>query len=64
LRDRGILREGLAADIVVFDPATVRDNTTNATPNRYPSGIDYVLVNGALTLTPDGHTGALAGRMI
>lgn len=64
LKDRGQLAEGWAADVVVLDPATVRDNTTNDRPNVYPSGIDYVVVNGQLTLTPDGHTGALGGGVI
>lgn len=64
LRDRGVIREGLAADLVVFDPTTVQDNTTNDFPNRYPSGIDYVIVNGAVTLTPTGHTGVLGGQVL
>ncbi len=64
LRERGQLREGWAADIVVFDPATIRDNTTNDRPNVYPSGVQYVLVNGQTTLTPEGHTGALSGAVI
>ncbi len=64
IKERGVLCAGWAADIVILNAGTVRDNTTNDHPNRYPSGIDYVLVNGVPTLTPDGHTGALAGRLL
>lgn len=53
LRDRGLLREGLWADVVVFDPSTVRDNTTLADPDAYPSGFSWVLVNGQVVF--DGH---------
>ena len=46
LKDRGILREGLFADITVFDPATIRDVATFEDPNRYSVGVKYVFVNG------------------
>jgi len=46
LRDRGRIARGLAADLVVFDPASVGDNTTRSRPNRSPSGIETVLING------------------
>ena len=61
---RGILREGYYADVVVFDPATVIDRATFDQPQQYPAGIDYVIVNGVLTVTPKGHTGARAGRRL
>lgn len=53
LEDRGVIREGAAADLVVFDPAGVRDNSSYDDPRRYPSGIDYVLINGRLVLEKD-----------
>jgi len=62
--NRGELRVGFAADVVVFDPQTVHDNTTDLQPNRYPTGIDYVIVNGAITVDPMGHTGALNGQIV
>jgi N-acyl-D-amino-acid deacylase len=50
LKDRGLLREGYAADVTVFDPRTVKDEATYAEPHRYPTGIPYVVVNGALAV--------------
>lgn len=64
LRDRGLLREGWKADLVLFDPQTVRDVATFAEPYRYPDGIAYVYVNGVAVVVPDGHTGALPGRVL
>jgi N-acyl-D-aspartate/D-glutamate deacylase len=64
LRDRGLLREGWVADLVLFDPQTVRDVATFGDPYRYPEGIAYVYVNGEAVIVPDGHTGALPGRVL
>ena len=50
LKDRGLLREGYAADVTVFDPARVKDEATYADPHRYPTGIPYVVVNGAVAV--------------
>jgi N-acyl-D-aspartate/D-glutamate deacylase len=61
---RGTLREGNYADVVVFDPATVIDRATFEQPQQYPTGIEYVIVNGVITVTPQGHTGARAGRRL
>ena len=58
LWDRGVLREGLAADIVVFDPDTVIEKADYTHPQEYPEGIDWVIVNGKVTVAPGGHTGA------
>ena len=64
IRDRGRLREGQWADIVVFDAARVADRATFEKPHQYPVGIHYVVVNGVVTIEQDRHSGALAGRVI
>ncbi len=64
LRSKGLLRWGMDADIVVFDPATVRDTATYPDPHRYPEGIRHVVVNGTLTVRDGRHTGARAGRIL
>jgi N-acyl-D-amino-acid deacylase len=64
LKDRGRLREGMWADVTIFDPVTVIDRATFENPHQYPVGINYVIVNGVVTLDNDRHTGALAGRVI
>ena len=63
LFDRGILRPGLKADIVVFNPETIASRADYACPQEYPVGIDWVIVNGQPTVTPEGHTGAQAGQV-
>jgi N-acyl-D-aspartate/D-glutamate deacylase len=62
LMDRGILRPGFYADVTVFDPLNVRERATYQDPIQLPEGIEYVFVNGTLTIEHDKHTGALAGR--
>jgi N-acyl-D-amino-acid deacylase len=64
LTDRGLLQDGLAADVVVFDPETVRSNATYDEPRRFPDGIDHVIVNGTLVVDDGHHTGALPGRAV
>ena len=64
LRERGTLHDGKRADIVVFDPATIRSNATYDDPRRFPTGIDHVIVNGALVVDGGEHTGATPGRGI
>jgi N-acyl-D-amino-acid deacylase len=64
LRQRGLLRDGMLADIVVFDPATVRSNATYDDPRRFPDGIDHVIVNGTPVVAAGRHTGATPGRAI
>lgn len=58
---RGILRENYFADVVVFDASTIADRSTFEKPNQYPTGIEHVLVNGVVTSTPRGITGARPG---
>jgi N-acyl-D-amino-acid deacylase len=64
ITDRGVIAEGAWADLVVFDPQTVRSNATYDQPRRYPDGIDYVIVNGELVVDAGAHTGALPGRAL
>lgn len=64
LADRGRLAPGMAADVVVFDPATVRDTSTYADPHQLAEGIDEVLVNGVRTLAGGRPTGERAGRFL
>jgi N-acyl-D-aspartate/D-glutamate deacylase len=64
IKDRGLLREGYCADVVVFDPDTVADIATYENPKQYPKGIDYVLVNGTLVIDKGHHTGARPGRVV
>ena len=63
-KDRGTLKTGLAADLVIFDPATIRDVATFDDPCRYPEGIAHVLVNGTAVVNHGKHTGALAGEVL
>ena len=64
LTDRGVIREGAHADLVVFDPSTVADVGTYQDPRQYPPGIDYVVVNGKMTADHGRHTGERGGRML
>ena len=64
LKDRGLLRVGMFADITVFDPKTVIDRATFEQPNQYPVGIEYVLVNGQISVDKGERTSALAGQVI
>ena len=56
LKNRGLLKEGFAADVVIFNPATVQDESTFAKPHQYSKGFSYVIVNGAITLEEEKHT--------
>jgi N-acyl-D-amino-acid deacylase len=64
LKDRGLLRPGYAADLVLFDPVRIKDTATYEDPIRYPEGVEMVLVNGVVTVEKGQHTGARAGRMM
>src|SRR5207245_8252985 len=64
LPDRGLLRNGMRADIVVFDAANVRTPATKRNPKQFPIGIDYVIVNGRVVVDGGEHTGVLAGRAL
>jgi len=62
LRERGLLRVGFYADLTIFDPKRVLDRATFETPNQYPEGINYVIVNGQISVDDGKRTSALAGR--
>ena len=64
LQDRGLVKEGFWADLVVFDPATVASGATYGDPYGGPEGIEHVLVNGALAVDRGELTGALAGKVL
>lgn len=61
LKDRGLLKEGMAADIVIFDDKTVSDHATFEQPHQYSTGFYYVLVNGQLVVENGKHTGVRSG---
>lgn len=64
LWDRGLLRPGLAADVVIFDEKTVADRATFKDPKQFPIGIVYVLVNGQVVVDHERHTAARPGRIL
>jgi N-acyl-D-aspartate/D-glutamate deacylase len=64
LPDRGILRDGFKADIVAFNPDTVKTYATREDPKQYPVGIDYVIVNGQVVIDRGENTGVLPGRAL
>jgi N-acyl-D-aspartate/D-glutamate deacylase len=64
LADRGVLRPGLKADVVVFNPATIIDKATFEKPHQYAAGVVAVVVNGRLTLNDGQMTGERAGRAL
>jgi N-acyl-D-amino-acid deacylase len=64
LARRGMLKAGYFADVVLFDPATIRDNATFEQPHQYASGMRHVFVNGVQVLKDGEHTGAKPGRVV
>jgi N-acyl-D-amino-acid deacylase len=64
LKDRGFVREGMFADVVVFDPATIADRATFEKPHQYSVGMQHVFVNGVQVLKNGEHTGAKPGRAV
>jgi dihydroorotase/N-acyl-D-amino-acid deacylase len=64
LTDRGVLKEGMWADVVVFDPETVKDIATFENPNQLSQGMEYVLVNGVAVIADGKMTGKLPGRVL
>jgi len=64
LADRGVLREGMKADIAIFDPATVRDTATFERPHQYAEGVAFVIVNGQIVFEGGRMTAARPGRVL
>ena len=64
LKKRGVIAKDYYADITIFNADTVIDNATYSDPHRYPTGIEYVIVNGKLTIDRGKHTEALAGKIL
>ena len=64
LRDRGLVREQMLADLVIFNASTIKDVATYERPHQYPVGIEYVVVNGVPVLDKNGLTGARPGRPV
>ena len=64
LKDRGLLKEGMAADIVIFDEKEVKDMATFEKPHAYSKGFHYVIVNGVVTVEHEKHLGVRAGKAL
>ncbi len=64
LTDRGVLRPGAVADVIIFDPRTVDDLATYQTPHRYPAGIHWVWINGGAVLEAGRFFPRLSGRVL
>ncbi len=64
LKERGFLREGYFADVLIFDPTTIQDHASFESPHRYSTGIDTVLINGQRVIDQGVHTGALPGKVV
>ncbi len=64
LRHRGLVREGMAADLVIFNEKTVQDQSTFEKPHAYSTGLEYVIVNGAVTMEKGKHTGLRNGIVL
>jgi N-acyl-D-amino-acid deacylase len=64
LKDRGLLKAGYFADIVVFDPATIQDHATFEKPQQFATGVSHVVVNGDLALSNGEPTGKATGRVV
>lgn len=64
LLDRGLVREGMWADIVIFDPITIIDRATYTDPHQYPDGIHYVIINGEIVIKNKQHTTVKPGKIL
>lgn len=64
IENRGFIKPGHYADVVIFDPETIRDHSTYVNPHQYATGVEHVLVNGVQVLDGGEHTGAMPGRFV
>lgn len=64
LKNRGQIKKGCYADITIFNPETVIDNATFIDPHQFPTGIEYVIVNGKITVDKGKHTGEMSGEIL
>ena len=64
IKDRGVVREGAFADLVIFDPATITDNASYLEPTLLPSGIQSVFVNGQVVIENGQYNGKLVGSVL
>ena len=64
IRDRGLLREGFHADVVIFDPETIADRATFEKPHQISVGVRHVFVNGTAVVREGKHTGAKPGQIV
>jgi N-acyl-D-amino-acid deacylase len=64
MKDRGLLLEGFKADVVIFDPETIRDNATYADARKYATGVEYVIVGGQISVESGKYNGALNGKVL
>jgi N-acyl-D-aspartate/D-glutamate deacylase len=64
IQKRGLIIKDYFADITILDPLEISDNATFENPYQYPTGIDYVFVNGKIVLDKGAHTGQRAGKVI
>lgn len=64
IKDRGMLKKGYFADVVIFDPKTIQDHATYQDPHQYATGVAHVFVNGVQVLKDGEHTGAMPGRAV
>ncbi len=64
LSDRGLILDGYAADLVIFDPARVRSNASYEEPRQFPDGIEWVVIGGDVVVERGVHTGARPGRVL